>query len=99
MRSTREQRHASIIFKGGTPTCFGWNDGNNHAEEIAIIRFNVGFNAPKLKGSTMINIRLTRTGRIALSKPCPACLDLLKEKKFRKVIYSTNEGTFKEIYL
>ena len=97
MKSNREQRHASIIFDHGNPIGMGYNDGNNHAEDNAI--FDLNINGENKRNKIMVSIRLTRAGRIGLAKPCPACLDLLKEKKFRKVIYSTNEGTFKEIYL
>jgi len=98
MRSTREQRHASIIFKNGKPVAFGVNSEDLHAEEASYLTAT-RFGKLSTKGLKMVNIRLTRAGRIGLAKPCPACLELLKEKKFRKVIYSTNEGTFKEIYL
>lgn len=92
-RSKREHRHASIIFKNGTPRTFGFNGTEHHAEENAMVRDK------NYKGAVMVNIRLTKAGKIGMAKPCPGCLDLLKEKKFRKVIYSTNHGTFEEIYL
>lgn len=98
MRSKREQRHASIIFDHGTPIITGYNTPDAHAEENAC-GWNERTGKNRFKGLTMVNIRLTRAGRIALAKPCPGCLELLKYKKFRKVIYSTNEGTFEEIYL
>ena len=98
MKSKREQRHASIVFEHGTPIAFGWNDINEHAEDNAIFNTKFLTNRP-LKNLVMFNIRLTQAGKIGLAKPCPSCLDLLKEKRFRKVIYSTNAGTFEEIYL
>ena len=95
VRSKREQRHASIVFRNGCPISVGINDEGMHSEESAT-RIRI----PDLyKGCTMVNIRLTRAGRVALSRPCPACMELLRAKRFRKVIYSTNEGTFKEEYL
>jgi Cytidine and deoxycytidylate deaminase zinc-binding region. len=97
MKSKREQRHASIIFDHGKPSQWGWNDDKNHSEQVAI-----GFQAwagHECKGTTMFNIRLTAAGKIGLAKPCPSCMELLRLKKFRKVIYSTNQGTFEEIYL
>lgn len=96
MKSKREQRHASIIFDHGTPKMFGMNNSHQHSEERAILHLsNAGY---ILKNPIMVNIRLTQGGRIGNSKPCPSCLELLKEKKFRKVIYSTNQGTFEEIW-
>ena len=93
MKSRREQRHSSIVFCKGKPISFAYNDEGFHAEENALIH-DVNY-----KNMTMINLRLTPAGNIGNSKPCPACFDLLKMKKFRKVIYSTNEGTFEEIIL
>ena len=93
MKSRREQRHSSIIFCKGKPIAFGHNDEGFHAEENALIHDVI------YKNMTMVNLRITPGGKIGLSKPCPACLELLKMKKFRKVIYSTNEGTFEEIIL
>jgi len=97
MRSQRQHRHASIVFRRGNPIAGGYNDGEEHAEANAI--HGVDRVTTRPKNLVMVNIRLTKAGKIGLAKPCPACLDLLKEKKFRKVIYSTNAGTFEEIYL
>ena len=96
MKSKREQKHASIIYRNGNPIAFGFNNGYQHAEEDATEFLEV---YGKTKSTTMLNVRLTAGGRIGLSKPCSSCMEMLKEKKFRKVIYSTNEGTFEEIYL
>jgi len=98
-RSNREQRHASIIFNCGNPVAWGFNNPREHAEEVAVRHIENYLGNIVFKKPTMVNIRLTRAGKIGLSKPCPACLDLLKEKKFRKVIYSNNKGGFDEIYL
>lgn len=97
-KSNREQRHASIIFRNGNPVAFGVNSPALHAEEAAYITAS-RFNKISTKGCTIVNIRLTRAGKIGLSKPCPACYELLKTHKFRKVIYSNNEGGFTEEYL
>jgi pyrimidine deaminase RibD-like protein len=96
MLSRREQRHSSIILKQGKPIAFGFNSDGFHAEEEALNKQWFGYN---FKNHVMINIRLTPGNKIGNSKPCPACLELLKFKKLRKVIYSTNEGTFEEIIL
>jgi len=98
MKSRREQRHASIIFRNGNPVAFGVNSEALHAEEAAYITASK-FSKIPVKGATMVNIRITRGGNIALARPCPACYELLKEKKFRKIIYSDNNGKFVEEYL
>jgi pyrimidine deaminase RibD-like protein len=98
MKSKREQRHASIIFKSGNPIAFGYNTGNDHAETNAINKASLLAGVTG-KGATIVNIRITRGGKIALARPCPACYELLREKKFRKIIYSDNNGRFVEEYL
>ena len=98
MRSNREQRHASIIFDHGTPISFASNNDKYHSEEFAIIQCNFE-DRIALKGKIMVNIRITRGGRVGLAKPCPSCYELLRERKFRKIIYSTNDGRFVEEYL
>jgi cytidine deaminase len=96
MKSRREQRHSSIIFRKGKPIAFGFNSSGFHAEEEAV---NKLWFAYEFKNHTIVNFRLTPGGRIGNSKPCPACLDFLRTRRFKKVIYSTNEGTFEEITL
>jgi tRNA(Arg) A34 adenosine deaminase TadA len=42
----------------------------------------------------VVNIRLTNTGKIASSQPCPCCYALLKRVNCKRVWYSTNMGLF-----
>jgi len=104
MKSKREQRHASIVFRNGCPIGFGYNNSSLHAEQQVVdklIPLSFMEYAPHnyFKGMIMVNIRITRGNKIGLAKPCPACYELLKEKKFRKIIYSDNNGRFVEEYL
>ncbi len=100
MKSRREHRHSSIIYLHGNPVGFGHNTEDYHAEEEAINDAG-GFNVYERDFSkhTIVNIRITPGGRIGIAKPCLSCMELLRQKNFRKVIYSTNKGTFEEIYL
>jgi len=75
----------------------GYNDGDNHAEDNAL--FEIPMNMEGKRSLIMVNVRLTKTGKIGMARPCPACMKQLKKNKIRKVIYSTNAGTFEEIYL
>ena len=95
MKSRREHRHSSIIYLHGNPISFGYNTENYHAEEEAISHAGM----QDFSKHTIVNIRITPGGRIGIAKPCLACMEMLKKWKFRKVIYSTNKGTFEEIYL
>lgn len=46
------------------------------------------------KRCTLVNIRYDRNKRIALAKPCMSCRNLLKYFEFKKVIWTTNEGSY-----
>ena len=102
MKSRREHRHASIIYLHGKPVGFGFNTSDCHAEEAALASAG-GYNAYEEKRDfsrhVIVNIRITPGGRIGIAKPCLACMELLRSRKFRKVIYSTNHGTMETIWL
>jgi deoxycytidylate deaminase len=46
------------------------------------------------KKCTLINVRYDNNGRIALSKPCQSCENLLRYFEFKKVIWSGNDGKY-----
>jgi hypothetical protein len=46
------------------------------------------------KKCILVNIRYNRNGKIALSKPCMSCENLLKYFSFKKVIWTDNDGNY-----
>lgn len=78
-------RHATIIYNGGAFLSTGYNSDGKHSEMMAISRVK---DKKKLKGATVINIRLTKGGRIGLSKPCPSCEVELRKYGISKVVYT-----------
>jgi hypothetical protein len=46
------------------------------------------------KKCTLVNIRYDRNKKIAMAKPCMSCEKLLKYFEFKKVIWSTNDGSY-----
>jgi hypothetical protein len=46
------------------------------------------------KKCTLINIRYDNNGKIALSKPCQSCQNLLRYFEFKKVIWTDNNGNY-----
>lgn len=58
-----------------------------HAEMDAIFKSRVD-----LKKCTMYITRETKDGRLAESRPCPACMEVIRASGIKKVFYSTNNG-------
>lgn len=63
-----------------------------HAEIHALIRCGRGC----LTGATVIVYRETRSGTMAMAKPCPACQKLLKDHGVSSMVYSTPNGWMTE---
>lgn len=64
-----------------------------HAELAAIFRIK---NKETLKGATIFVYRQTKQGDFANARPCPMCLELIKEYGFKKMIYTTDKGIIEE---
>lgn len=47
----------------------------------------------RIKGTTMINLRITKTG-LGMSKPCPACHKVMKAMGVKTVYYTNSKGMF-----
>lgn len=60
-----------------------------HAELAAILKVRHKHN---LKGATMVVFRQTKDGKLANSRPCDCCQQILKEYGFKKIIYTINDG-------
>jgi len=43
---------------------------------------------------TMINTRINNQGEIAMARPCPNCEKVLREKKFKKLLYTINDKEY-----
>lgn len=64
-----------------------------HAEMAAIFRVK---NKETLKGATIIVYRQTKNGDFANARPCPMCLELIRQYGFKKMIYTTDKGIIEE---
>eukprot|EP01125_Pyxidicula_operculata_P017716 TRINITY_DN6239_c0_g1_i1.p1 TRINITY_DN6239_c0_g1~~TRINITY_DN6239_c0_g1_i1.p1 ORF type:complete len:119 (+),score=7.04 TRINITY_DN6239_c0_g1_i1:136-492(+) len=84
-------------MKGGSVISKGYNKSRScingkevpsmHAEILALQNRRLNH----IKGSSMFLVRITSTG-LALSKPCLACLQALREFGVKKIYYSTRDG-------
>ncbi|MET0590554.1 MAG: hypothetical protein ABWZ77_05200 [Naasia sp.] len=93
---TGRHRHGAVLVRGGRVLAVGWNrsrvrdtwvtyqprDACSLHAEVAAVR-NVC-----ATGATLIVVRLTRSGQLASSKPCPACWDTLDAAGVRRVVHS-----------
>lgn len=64
--------------------------GPLHAETMALLPF---INSrTSVRGCTMYVFRAHRDGTLALARPCPRCLALLRELGVRKIKYTIEQG-------
>ncbi len=92
----------AVILKNGNPISVGFNqvktnpDGwwkGLHAEVHAIK--NAG--KARLKKASIFVYRETRDGEIANARPCPRCMDALRENGFKWVFYTTDNYPYFDV--
>ena len=94
----------AVLMRQGRVIGFGWNwfkksspdsktrHNGLHAEYSALASF-CGYRDRffDLRGTTLFVARTTRSGKIAMSKPCDGCQRVIASLRISKVYY-TNEG-------
>lgn len=80
--------HGAVAMRGGCVVGIGYNHGEKHAEEMALQ--NIWPN--KRKGVKVISVRITRTGRMSMAKPCPKCEAYMKQHGVKSVLWSNHDG-------
>ena len=63
-----------------------------HAELDALLHMT----SDETRGATMIVVRLTKTGLLAMSRPCSVCYSMLQLAGFKSIVYSSAERTVVE---
>lgn len=99
-------KHVSILHKGrkcvasaiNIPS--GIDSYTGHAERQVIDKYvysNKKHPRKNMQNLTLTNIRFTKDGEVALSKPCPICKQyiILNSKLVSRVQYIDNEGNLK----
>lgn len=64
-----------------------------HAEISSIINANYDYD---LTNATMYIFRRDRNGKLALARPCKACLALIRKTGIKKIFYTINNGFAEE---
>lgn len=97
-------KHGAVAIKGHTITGEGYNNKgssalqrlyarkvgkhrslHNHAEVAAL-------NDANLKADTLVVVRVSKQGNLLNSKPCPICMELLKDSAVKRVYFSDGDG-------
>ena len=102
MNSKFEQhRVGAVIVKGGNILATGFNSRQpssllgtptRHAEGAAILTMLKEHRQHDLVGSSIYVTRFTRGGRVGLSRPCDACMGLIRAVGIRNITYTTDTG-------
>lgn len=88
-------KHAVQIVKGGSVISYGYNHDTIHAEVQALNKLWPGF----ARGTVVYSMRFTRSGNLAMAKPCDDCETALRAAGVKKVVYSNREGGLSEMSL
>ncbi len=80
--------HGVIVARGGAILATGVNHHDRHAEVVALSKLWPS----NRRGTTIISVRVRKTGTIGMAKPCAACEAFLRENGVKKVIYSDANG-------
>jgi deoxycytidylate deaminase len=95
-------RVGAIVFRGKRILGVGHNSNSLCSLHPKYVRYNESVHAEqaaissldwsKLRGASILVIRLTRRGKLAMSKPCAMCQALIEHVKIKKVYYSNSYG-------
>ena len=69
------------------PKYQAWAD-SLHAEQAALL----GLDWAKLKGGSILVVRITRGNNFSLARPCQTCLGLLNHVGIKKLFYTNRQG-------
>ncbi len=104
-KSTYRHRIGAVIVKGSVILGVGHNEvnryngrwrskwpGSLHAEESAILNALKKSGLHSIIGSTLYVSRVSKSGELALAKPCEHCQAILKAFHVKEVHYTTPTG-------
>lgn len=96
-------RHISLIFDGNRLVSVGRNSRKSHpanlahgygphcgthSEMVAILK------AGDCRGLTLVNIRVNKNGALDQSRPCQACMRIIRSSGIAKVFHTDENGGF-----
>lgn len=87
--------HSAIVVKGGSVVATGHNRGWCHAEVAALKKLWPS----ERKGCKIYSFRVTKTGKMAMAKPCKECQTFLRENGVKIVYYTNTKGDMEKMKL
>jgi tRNA(Arg) A34 adenosine deaminase TadA len=89
--------HGAVLVKGSQVVSLGSNNFKSHPlmsyktlhSEISCL---LGVRWKDLSDSTMFVARISKNGKVGMSKPCPICYSVLLKYGIRRVYYTTSSG-------
>ena len=103
-------KHFSFLLLRNKIISFGWNKSlkthplskkYNYRFECIHAEFDAIRNCPYppaiLSRCRLVVLRIRSNGKLGLSKPCQHCQKVLRDFGVGAVVYSTNDGLFKEL--
>lgn len=74
---------------------YGARDGFIHSELSAIVNAARSIDLTK---TTCYNVRISLTGQVKLSMPCPSCQKVLTAFDIRRCYFTTEQGNFERFF-
>lgn len=98
------QRHGAVIVRNGRILSYGWNKMKTHPKSLHPYKavhaeMDALFKAKgNCEGATLYVARLTNTGVLMNSQPCPYCMATMIAAGIKRVFY-TKDGDWVEMSL
>lgn len=105
-----KHKHFSFILRKKKILSIGWNLMNKthpwavkynydfpyiHSELMAIRNFP--YPLDEIKKCSLVNIRLLKNKKLAISRPCVSCATVIVAFNIGEIFYSTDEESFEEM--
>lgn len=91
----RAFQHVAIVQRGGAIVSIAHNYNWTHAEVRALAKLWPS----KRVGTRIISLRITKGGKLAMAKPCKACMEYMLQAGVKSVVYSDSSGVLRKIRL
>lgn len=91
----KQHRFGAVLLRGGKPIVVSHNFAYVHAEHAVLNRAWKN----EISGATLVVVRVTKNGRLGMALPCNVCIRRMYAAGVKKVLYSSEDGSIKEIKL
>lgn len=106
MKSNMQHKHGAVIWKSKTILGAGYNyhiaAPNKSSRRLSIHSEKDclnGIRGDYIRGSSILAVRVTRTGQLSHGSPCVGCKKLLKRKGVAKIFWFDEQGDLAVTYI